>query len=203
MPSVVKYMLRFLVVVFSTVILIGMTAYATLWIFCKGPSDAARDLFVSTILETGQMKFLASWFFSKEEIMEITQHNAMVQIEENVDKELISVEDLVDKENEEFDINGIEIIELSGRSFYAKLMIINDPSRVKLSTIYPWSSMEREKNGQTLEKLVQNADAIAGVNGGEYFSDGNWGGRPRGVVVCEGVIQYNEPKKGHVFVGFT
>lgn len=203
MPAAVKYLLRFLLVVFSTVILIGMTAYATLWIFCKGPSDAARDLFVSTILETGQMKFLASWFFSKEEIMEITQHNAMVQIEENVDKELIFVENPLDQGKEEFDMNGIEIIELSGRSFYAKLMIINDPSRLKLSTIYPWSSMEREKNGQTLEKLVQNADAIAGVNGGEYFSDGNWGGRPRGVVVCEGQIQYNDPKKGDVLVGFT
>ena len=203
MPAAVKYLLRFLLVVFSTVILIGITAYATLWIFCKGPSGAARDLFVSTILETGQMKFLASWYFDKEEILEITQRNAMVQIEEEVDKDLISIEISEQIENEEFDINEIEIIELSGRSFYAKLMIVNDPSRVKLSTIYPWSSMEREKSGQTLEKLVQNADAIAGVNGGEYHSDGNWGGRPRGVVVCEGDIQYNDPKRGDVLVGFS
>lgn len=203
MPAVLRYFLRFWLVIFSTVILIGATLYVTLWIFCKGPSDAARDLFVSTILETGQMKFLASWYFSKEEIMEITQRNAMVQIDQNVDKDLISVDTSVNGEDKELDLNGIEIIELSGRSYYAKLMIINDPSRVKLSTIYPWSSMEREKNGQTLEQLVKRADAIAGVNGGEYHSDGNWGGRPRGVVVCEGSIQYNDPKKGDILVGFS
>lgn len=203
MPAAVRFLLRFLLVIFSTVILIGATAYVTLWVFCKGPSGAARDLFVSTILETGQMKFLASWYFSKEEIMEITQHNAMVQIEEDVDKELISVENQEKAQDETFDINGIEIVELTGRSFYAKLMIINDPSRVKLSTVYPWSSMEQEKRGQTLEQLVQNTDAVAGINGGEYFSEGNWGGRPKGVVVCEGEIQYNDPKKGDVLVGLS
>lgn len=203
MPAVVRFLLRFLLVVFSTIAIIGITAYATLWIFCKGPSDAARDLFVSTILETGQMKFLASWYFSKEEILEITQRNAMVQIDEEVDKDLISVENKEQAANEEFDMDKIEIVELTGRSFYAKLMIINDPSRVKLATIYPWSSMEQEKRGQTLEQLVQNAGGVAGINGGEYFSEGNWGGRPKGVVVCEGEIQYNDPKKGDVLVGFT
>lgn len=203
MPVAIRFLLRFLLVIFSTVVILGLTAYCTLWIFCKGPSGAARDLFVSTILETGQMKFLASWYFSKEEILEITQRNAMTQIEENVDKELISIGNTEEMQEEEFDINGIEIVELTGRSFYAKLMIINDPSRVKLSTVYPWSSMEQEKRGETLEKLVQNADAVAGINGGEYFSEGNWGGRPKGVVVCEGEIQYNDPKKGDVLVGFT
>ena len=179
-------------------------AYLTLNTICHGPSKAARDLFVSTILETGQMKFLASWYFTEDEILAITDRNGMVHNEENVDPGLIEIptqgEETVDVE---FDINGIELVEISGRSFFAKMLIINDPSRVKLSTIYPWSDFNKNKYGETLEQLVQRGDYLAGINGGEYYSDGNWGGVPKGLVVCDGVIQYNSPQAGDVMVGFT
>ena len=179
-------------------------AYMTLNTICHGPSKAARDLFVSTILETGQMKFLASWYFTEDEILAITDRNGMVHNEENVDPGLIEIptqgEETVDTE---FDINGIELVEISGRSFFAKMLIINDPSRVKLSTIYPWSDFNKNKYGETLEQLVQRGDYLAGINGGEYYSDGNWGGVPKGLVVCDGVIQYNSPQAGDVMVGFT
>lgn len=190
------------IVTFAAVTFAG--AYLTLNTICHGPSKAAGDLFVSTILETGQMKFLASWFFTEDEILAITGRNGMVHNEENVDPGLIEIptqgEETV---NPEFDINGIELVEISGRSFFAKLLIINDPSRVKLSTIYPWSDFNKNKYGETLEQLVQRGDYLAGINGGEYYSDGNWGGVPKGLVVCDGVIQYNSPQAGDVMIGFT
>lgn len=179
-------------------------AYFTLWTICHGPSKAARDLFVSTILETGQMKFLASWYFSEDEILAITDRNGMGKTEENVNPDLIEIPTVDENnENQEFDIDGIELVEISGRSFFAKLLIINDPSRVKLSTIYPWSDFNKSKYGETLEQLVQRGDYAAGINGGEYYSEGNWGGIPKGLVVCDGVIQYNAPQAGDVMVGFT
>ena len=95
------------------------------------------------------------------------------------------------------------MIELTGRGYLAKLMVVKDPSQVRLATIYPWSNMDHNKNGVTLENLVKDAGAVAGVNGGEYFSEGNWGGRPKGIVVCGGELQYNEPKNGDVMVGFN
>lgn len=189
-------------VTFIVITFIG--AYMTLKTICHGPSKAARDLFVSTILETGQMKFLASWFFTEEEILAITDRNGMVHNEENVDPGLIEIPTQGEQtENPEFDINGIELVEISGRSFFAKMLIINDPSRVKLSTIYPWSDFSKNKYGETLEQLVKRGDYLAGINGGEYYSDGNWGGVPKGLVVCDGVIQYNSPQAGDVMVGFT
>ena len=179
-------------------------AYFTLWTICHGPSKAARDLFVSTILETGQMKFLASWYFSEDEILAITDRNGMGKTEENVNPDLIEIPTVDENNgNQEFDIDGIELVEISGRSFFAKLLIINDPSRVKLSTIYPWSDFNKSKYGENLEQLVQRGDYAAGINGGEYYSEGNWGGIPKGLVVCDGVIQYNAPQAGDVMVGFT
>ena len=97
-------------VTFIVITFIG--AYMTLKTICHGPSKAARDLFVSTILETGQMKFLASWFFTEEEILAITDRNGMVHNEENVDPGLIEIPTQGEQtENPEFDINGIELVD--------------------------------------------------------------------------------------------
>lgn len=190
------------IVTFLAVTFIG--AYMTLWTICHGPSKAARDLFVSTILETGQMKFLASWYFDEDEILAITNRNGMAKNDENVNPDLIEIPSVSDDDNNtEFDINGMEIVEISGRSFFAKMLIINDPSRVKLSTIYPWSDFSKNKYGETLEQLVQRGNYVAGINGGEYYSEGNWGGIPKGLVVCDGQIQYNSPQAGDVMVGFS
>ena len=195
---------RILLVIFSFVIVNFIGAYMTLYIICHGPSKTARDLFVSTILETGQMKFLASWYFTEEEILAITDRNGMVHNEENVDPGLIVIPSVDNNDpEEEFDINGIEIVEVTGRSFFGKLLIVNNPARVKLSTIYPWSTFDKDKYGETLEQLVKRGDYIAGINGGEYYSEGNWGGIPKGLVVSGSEILYNSPQAGDVMVGFN
>lgn len=181
-------------------------AYTTLWMICHGPSTAASDLFVSTILETGQAKFLASWYFSEEEILEITSRNGMGDPMDDVNTGLITIPNDPNGEqqgDEPFDLDAVTIEEISGRTFYAKMLIINDPSRVKMATIYPWSDFSRNKSGQTLEELVTGGNYLAGINGGIYYSDGNWGGRPMGVVVSDGELQYNDPKAGDVLVGFN
>ena len=200
---------RVLAVLFSTVAMIFIALYSSMWIFCHGPSTAARDLFVGTVLETGAMKFLAGWYFDKEEILQITGNNSMGHLDDDVDTSLIdipgdnNVKPPEGEEEEEFDENGIRIINVTGRSYMGKVMIIKDPSRVSVATIYPWSDDNKSKSGDTLDVLVNNAGAIAGINGGEYFSDGNWGGKPKGLVVCNGEIQYNVPQSGDVMVGFN
>ena len=206
---------RVCAVLFSTIFTVFLALYGSMWIFCHGPSKAARDLYVSTILETGALKFLAKWYFDEDEILEITKNNSMGHLDGEVDTSLIKV-DNVDNDDEEddddgeelgyednFDENGIEIFTVTGRSYMGKVMIIKDPSKVSVATIYPWSSFDKEKQGQTLDQIVHNAGAIAGVNGGEYCSDGNWGGRPKGLVVSNGEIQYNSPQSGDVMVGFN
>lgn len=83
--------------------------------------------------------------------------------------------------------DGIELKEITGPTFYAKLLIVKDPSRIKLSSIYPWRA-----TGVLLDKLVDMADAIGGINSGLYVQGRNTGGRPQGIVVCNGEIQNND-----------
>lgn len=212
--KVARWVWRVFAIFLTTVFMAFVGIYGALWIFCHGPSTAARDLFVSTILETGAMKFLAGWYFDKNEILEITSNNSMGVSDSDVDVDLIKIpsggegadKDAAGKETtyqDNFDENGIEIIKITGRSYMGKIMIVKDPSKVRVATIYPWSSSSQEKGGLTLDKLVSESGAIAGINGGEYYSSGNWGGRPKGLVVCNGEIQYNKPERGDVMVGMN
>lgn len=209
-----RWVWRVFAMLLTTVLMAFVGIYGALWIFCHGPSVAARDLFVSTILETGAMKFLAGWYFDKNEILEITSNNSMGVSDSDVDVDLIRIPSGEEKADGDaagegtayqnnFDENGIEIIKVTGRSYMGKIMIVKDPSKVRVATIYPWSSTAQEKDGLTLDALVSDSGAIAGVNGGEYYSAGNWGGRPKGLVVCGGEIQYNKPERGDVMVGMN
>ena len=100
----------------------------------------------------------------------------------------------------EINEKDIEIIEVAEATFTGTMMIVKDPSRVSLATIYPW-----KEKGVNLHELVEKNGAIAGINGGLYDSSNNSGGRPYGVIVSNGEIQLNEPQsfKGLVLVGFT
>ena len=227
--GVFRVIRRILLVAATFIAVTFVGAYATLWTICHGSSKAAKNLFVSTILETGALKFLATWYFTDEEILAITNENSMAQISEDVNTGMISVQSPgvtgkpsgagedgsqgaegsgSDKEpssaaGKDGESGGIEIIELTGRTYMAKLMIIDDPSRVRLATIYPWSDDDHSKDGKTLGELVEGGGYLAGINGGEYFSSGNWGGKPKGLVVCGGQIQYNVPQRGDVMIGFN
>ena len=160
-----------------------VTIYGMGLIFCYGPSIHARNLFITTILETGQMKFIAGLLMSDKAIQEVVDSNSMASLDEEIDDSLIKI-------NNDLDKNGIELVEIGGGTYLAKMIIVNDPSRVKLATIYDGSWKEY---GVTLDKLVTDADAFAGVNGGLYYSSANKGGRPLGLIVKEGVIEYNNP----------
>jgi len=176
-------------------IILLITVYSMGLIFCYGPSMHARNLFVTTLLETGQMKFVVSLFMSSDKVQEIVDSNSMAIFDEEIDNSLINTDSDLDKD-------GIELVQITGGTYSGKMIIVNDPSRVKLATIFDGNWKEY---GVTLDKLVNDNDAFAGVNGGLYYSDGNKGGKPLGLVVRDSVIEYNNPTgiQGLHLVGFN
>ena len=159
---------------------VGMIFVCLLFIItliCQGPSNSAKELFATTILETGQLKFLANVFLSKDEIEGIVSKNSLQDMNVEIDENLIKTN--IDKTKE-----LIEIHEVNGNNFEGKMMVVNDSSKISLATTYPWGEY-----GKELGVLTEDAGAIAGVNGGIYYSSGNKGGRPLGVTVSNGEIQ--------------
>ncbi len=169
---------------------------------CSDRFPSAQQMFVTTVLETGNFKFLASVFLSSEEIQAIVDSNSMKELNADVDTDLIQIggSGSIDMDGSSSEQKDIEIIEVSGATYTGTLMIVKDPSRISLATIYPWREL-----GVNLDQLVNDNGAIAGINGGLYASTNNTGGRPYGVVVSNGEIQHNQPKEypGLVLVGFT
>lgn len=206
-----KYLGRVLLVLLVTALVLAGTVYLVLYKICNGPSPAAKDLFAASILESGQLKFVAHLVLSKEDLEEIKNRNSREEMNVNVlDPNLIHIdskdviddpyEDPVTKQDEVFDANGVRIVEIAGSSYFAKLMIIKDPSQVCVGTTYPWTEY-----GKELGEIVKGSGAIGGVNGGLYESTGNKGGHPLGVVVQNGKITCNKPgsNKGLYLIGMT
>jgi len=92
-----------------------------------------------------------------------------------------------DAEGDASAIQPIEFVPVEGSTFKGMLMIVKDPMRVIVaSTKYIGS------NGQTLEKMIEEYDAVGGVNGGGFEDeDGKGtGGIPIGVVINDGKLLY-------------
>jgi len=176
---------RIILVLLTTVLAVACALAITVATIVKGPSIAARNTFITTVLESGNLKFLASVFLSQEEIDEIVNSTAMGDVDEEQDTELIDTDDEVAGN---FDANGVEIVTINGTDFTATMMIVKDPSKVMVGTTYPF-----EEYGKDLDVIVSKYGAVGGVNGGLYAADLNKGGSPYGVCVSNGQIQHNKP----------
>lgn len=173
-------------------------------------NEAAKTTFITTVLETGQMKFLASLALSEDEIAEVVAQNSMKDMEDaDVNEDLIKP--VFNHAGESTVINpeyaaqpDIEIFEIAGLTYKATMMVVKNPATVSVATIHQgggkWPSL-----GITLKELADREGAIGAINAGLYSSTDNTGGYPFGTVVSNGEIVRNRPNEwpGLVLVGLT
>lgn len=195
--------------IFTFVIILVITLFIMMKIICLG-SVSTRNTFITTILETGQLKFLASLCLSEEEIAEVVSANSLKDMEStDVNEGMITIVDnggYTDggESGAQQDSEDIEIIDIPGLSYKATLMIVKDPSRVSLAAINTGYN-QWPAQGITLKEIVDREGAIGAINGGLYNSTNNSGGNPYGVCVSKGEIVRNNPQEasGLVLVGLT
>lgn len=184
-----KFLLKLLSFVGIFLLAVIITLYSSLLLISYGPSKSARNILITTLLETGAFKWVVNYVLPNDKINEIVSSNSLKTMDIEMDTDLIEVSESTD---------DIEIEEVSGSNFKGHMMIIHDPSKVSVATTYPFSEY-----GKTLDKLVTENDAIGGINGGIYVSTGNKGGYPMGVVVSKGELVYNSPYGvGYYLIGF-
>ena len=193
-------------ILLETVILVAIALYGVMYVLAKGPSPTARDLFVRSVRETSAIGFLANIYFSDEEIAQI---EASEEIEEyaETDTSLITItkpDDNAGPVADEWglideDGDGIIMDKVTGEGFVGYMMVVLDPSRVILGSV---PSMYQIR-GYTVEEMVGQFDAVAGINaGGFYDPDGTGNGSiPDTLVVYEGKIYYEGYGVGDGFVG--
>ncbi len=201
-----KYILRGLGVLFLTLFLIVLFLYFAMFMICKGPSEAARNLFVLSVRETSAVGFLADMFLSEEEIAAIEARPAediqgtdtsLIEFNQpsaNGDGPVTDQWGYTDDDND-----GIIIVPVAGESYVGKMMIVLDPSRVVLGCV-PGALGGR---GYTVEEFAIMNDAVAAINGGG-FADPNGqgnGSMPNSAVVVDGKTYCGDIGVGPGFVG--
>lgn len=203
---IISGFLKVMAFILTFILVVALTLIGALKLIFGDTSPMARETLTTTLLETGQLKFIASVFLDSDEIQAIVNSNSMEKMDDTVDSSLITItsNNTPTQSGTDKDEKDIEVIEIPGRTFSGKLIKVKDPSRVSLATIYD-PQTKWPQNGVTLDTIVENNGAVAGINGGIYNSTNNSGGSPLGVVVSNGEIQMNNPNGdvGYVLIGLT
>lgn len=158
-----------------------------------GPFTNTRDMIVTTAMTTMSHQYFATLFLSKEKIDEILAKN---RPQENIEDQSLSAINIGSGISAE-DMNGIELKDVSNDSYTGKLLIINDPSRVKLV-----SSPRLGTSGATTSQIVAENDAVAGINAGGFQDDAlGTGGKPAGLVIEDGQLRTANTGASYSLVG--
>ena len=205
------YLGRFVLLLMETVLLVVMLLYGVMYVLAKGPSPTARDMFVTSVRETSAIGFLANLYFTDEEIAEIEARESYEYVE--TDTSLININtEPTGTENDgqgpkadawgfvDEDGDGIILDTVKGEGYSGFMMIVLDPSRVIMGS-KPESFGVR---GYTVEEMVKEFDAVAGINAGGFYDpngQGN-GSIPDSLVVVDGEIYYAANGERNGFVGF-
>ncbi|MDR2909231.1 MAG: phosphodiester glycosidase family protein [Oscillospiraceae bacterium] len=192
-----KILGRALAVLLVLVLAAGSLAVGAARIFCLGPSVAARDLFVVSCEETSALKFVPRLFLSQEEIEAVFLRNSVAASDEVTSRGLTFEEPAAGDSAQP----DIALHDISGETYKGKLMVIKDPSRVKLATI---PAFGEEASGRRIEDFVADSAAVAGINAGG-FEDENGvgtGGQPVGLIIQGGVLRCGSAAGSYDVVGF-
>lgn len=83
----------------------------------------------------------------------------------------------------------IELLDVYGPTFKGKMMIVHDPSRIKVATLDRYGA---DLPGLKVEDFAKKYGATAAVNGGEFLDTNGVGkgGQPLGIVIKDGEFRY-------------
>ena len=183
------------VLVFEIVYIVGLGVYL---IYYTDMFTTTRDIIVTTSMTTMTHQYFATWFLSTDKINEILANTR--KLNETGEQKLEDVKVDENKIGNDKDKEGITVENVSTNEFNAWIMIIDDPSRVKLVTC-PNVGV----SGATTSQIVEYYGAIAGINAGgmTYDAESN-GGIPSGITIVDNEYYgYVNPYEYMGLCGFT
>jgi len=207
-----RFVGRFFIWVAATLFILLVGLYVFFFMVNKGPSPRIRDLFVASAKESSVGGVVADIYLSQAQIDEILSKNKTTEFEEITNTSLVklntSENDMTGEMKVETesgidpDGDGIDIFDVHGDTYKGKMMVVYDPSRVKVATL---DYYDYNAPGLTLSQLVQKYDCVAGVNGGKYDDEIGMGtgGMPEGVIFSEGKLRFGDPGTAYEIYGFT
>ena len=191
---------KVLLVILALFIAMGIGGLGTVLMITHGPSEQAKIIFTRTFLDTGTLQWVPSVFLSHDEVVRIaspakTEGGKKYAME----KEAVQTEVVFEPVPE--DLPVIELVDISGPSWHGKMMVVRDPSLVRLAV--PKAMEERGLHGLDLlmdvEEFCEMYGAIGGITAGGFNMDT---GAPGWFVIKNGKI-INPCSVPACAVGFT
>ncbi len=160
-----------------------------------GPFTNIRDMIVTTSMTTMRHQYFATFFLSDEQIKEILKRNRPEEILADQNLDDIEIENTTESSADPTE--GIELVDVSSKTFKGYLLIVKDPSRVKLAT-----APRLGKVGSTTSQIIEANDAIGGINAGGFADDAlGTGGKPSGIIIEDGELKTTEAYGSYSIVG--
>jgi exopolysaccharide biosynthesis protein len=163
-----------------------------------GPFKNVKTTVVGAAMTTLTLQWLATWFLPDEKIKQIMSEQTVETIvQDNLDGANSAVK--VESKND----NSIERYDVRGKRYKGYLLVINDPTRIKVGY-----SSKLGIEGELTSDIARDNNAIAAVNGGGFTDKASGslytgtGANPSGVIMSSGKIVYdgikNENEKTEV-----
>ena len=196
------------------IICLGLIFGSILGFLLYGPYPKFRNWLITTAMTTMNHQYLAKWFYSDKTIDEVLKNNYVKESGENTDTSMVTFVDYsktkvmyknkYEKEilTKDKDNDLYKLININEDSMRGYLVVIYDPSKVKMETA---SSMGSK--GEMLVSMAKRTESVVAMNA-SGFIDPNYnsnGGRPYGVVIKDGKIVSNLERAnvGGGLIGFT
>ncbi len=182
----------------------------TLLFLAYGPISYFRDLFITTAMTTMNHKYFAYTIYSEDTVNKVLNSNFVKELEENTNASEIIFEEIkptdeyesiyeeqILKKDEGNDLYKLINIDEAGYKGY--MVAIYDASRISLAT-----STKLNVGGQILDKIVEDNDAIIGINASGFYRSGKKM-TPNGRVIQDGKLKSNGTgvRYGNGLVGFN
>ncbi len=188
--------LRILACVFAFLFLLTGGVFGAVSVIVLGPSPTARDLLVTSVLETSALKFVAHMYFTQDEIDVIIENNSVQVSNAVTDTQLIQFP----QEELSEDVQPLIIEDVTGGTFKGKMLIVQDPSRIFVGTS---ADEYTGAAGQTVQEIINRHGGIGGMNAGGFADEGGVGngGTPLGIVISQGNLLWGNRATKYDVIG--
>ena len=211
-----RWVLRVVLVLLVTVALVIGAAYVLLDSIFNGPYPAACEKLTMSLAKSSGTWWIPAFFMGEERAAQIMAGDeTLVEPPEISGKVEIDSSGALNSDSDEWKNypDGIRIETYQGETYTAHIMIVRDPSSVKLVTSYPYSggdAFSTSLGGQRITHMMEIhvPEAIASINAGAFYDNGTSdlivGSVPQGLVISNGEAVWQKgtaPFEG--FVGFN
>lgn len=184
---------KIIFIIFFSLEIIGCSTFLLL---LYSPIKWFRNWLVPSAMATMSHKYLATWFYSEEEIEKVLEENQLIELLEDIDLDLIHLRANFNKdfyeneyEKEIFTLENLsdpyKIIPISSKNYKGYLAVIYNPARISVATTKYLNNV-----GQFVTEMASDKGAILAINGGGFLDQNKkgTGGIPEGVLIQNGKI---------------